>query len=489
MEGNPAASSPAGGQGQTSTGASNATVSPVASHAKPAASQIATRFSDAEDPLAFVRNNLQQRDVTPVPPPTQPAAATPPPQQNGAQPIPVPPPSQSAVQQRMADLSFDTQMPPTSPQQQADPVVPPTEKPRLPDDVRDLLSPMQDKQDERQQQDATTPEDEKDPKSSIRNLRRKANELTTQLTEKEQTIEQLKADIEKYKSGEATPDIIQKKDERIKQLEHFEKLHNFKNSAEYQREYVVPYNNLNEKLLSIAKDYQVSNEVLNEALSIENRRDLNAFLKQHFDDIGASEVRDIVTKMREVWNASQAAEKVPEESLQDLQSRFAQEERVREEQRINEITNNSKSGWSSALADITSKGEYPELILKEGDEAHNAIARPLVEQAATEFGKLVKILHAHGLKELPAPVANILAKRFALSQAAAVISASRADHYNRSERIIQESRSTAPFIHPPIGGNGGGSLPAGGGGAARPKTGGLEATGEKLINDILSRSR
>ena len=488
MEGNPAASNPAGGQA-SSGGATSASVSPVASHAKPVASQIAARFSDGEDPLAFVRNNLQSRDMTPVPPPGQPAAATPPPQPNGAQPIPVPPPSQSAAQQRMADLSFDTQAPPTTPQQ-ADPVVPPSEKPKLPDEVRDLLSPMQDKQDERQQQDAPTPEDEKDPKSSIRNLRRKANELTTQLTEKEQAIEQLKADLEKYKSGEATPDIIQKKDERIKQLEHFEKLHNFKNSAEYQREYVVPYNNLNDKLLAIAKDYQVSNEVLNEALAIDNRRDLNNFLKQHFDDIGAAEVRDIVTKMREVWSASQAAEKVPEESLQDLQSRFAQEERVREEQRINDIMNNSKSGWSNAIADITSKGEYPELVLKDGDEAHNAIVRPLVEAAATEFGKLVKILHAHGLKELPAPVANILAKRFALSQAAAVISASRADHYNRSERIVQESRSAASFIHPPIGGNGGGTPATGGAGSSpRPKTGGLEATGEKLINDILSRAR
>lgn len=295
----------------------------------------------------------------------------------------------------------------------------------------------------------------KGPEDSIKDLRRIATQYKTQLSEKETAHAELQAELEKYKTGEAIPEVIQKKEERIAELEYYEKLHALKLSPEYQKKYVEPISELRDKAIQLANDYGVDPTLLNEAYSLDNPRERNQFLREHFDDVGAMEVKGLLDKIKDVDTASQKAEKEPTQALEKIKSEYREQEQTREQHRVRTLAGNSREGWTSAYKEL-SEGNYPELTLI-GKEEHDKLVKPLVQTAAEEYGRFIKLLADSGTKDLHPEAAKILAKRFLLSQVNSVTAASREHHYNRAEEIVNESKRMSSMIRPPIGAyNGGG---------------------------------
>lgn len=375
------------------------------------AQQIAQNLQDATNPLDFITKNLQQ---------PQPASTVvvprPEPQ---VQPISSPLPGQQAAAQPTVLTTPDPEPPPL------------IQDPPKPEETSEnaLLAEIKNK----------------GPQDSIRDLRKKANELKTQVEEREAVTAQLQQELEKYKTGEALPDVVKQKEARISELEKYERLHALKLSPEYQRKYVEPLTQLREKALTLAKEYDVEPDILDEALGIESKRELNSYLREHFDDMGALEVRDLIFKIRETDQAAQEAEREPAQSFEKIKEEFQREQAAVENRRINSITTNAQNGWVEALTELRAKGDYPELEMSEA-------TAPIIQGASEEYGKFVTLLGRAGLKDLPAEAAKILAKRFQLSQAASITAQSRNAHYNRAQDVLATAQRHAPMVRPAIGG-------------------------------------
>lgn len=306
----------------------------------------------------------------------------------------------------------------------------------------------------------------KGPKESIKNLRERSKELKKLLDEKEATLSQLQGEVERFRSGDGIPEEIKEQYEgRIKQLEQYERLHALKLSREYQTKFIEPGKKLKAEAEQIAKEYGVQPEIFNKALQIDNKRELNSYLRNYFDDVGALEARDIVQKIKELKTEAARAEQEPGEALSRIQQEVQAREQQEAQARISRIVNTAKTGWQHSLTELTSSGEYPELMIKPNDENHNKVVRPIVESAAQEYGKFIKLLGEAGIKDLPEEATKILAKRFQLSQAASVMAASRASHYSRAEELLNETRKRESLTRPPIGassdGGGRGQIPKG----------------------------
>jgi len=189
----------------------------------------------------------------------------------------------------------------------------------------------------------------KGPKESIKNLRERSKELKKLLDEKEATLSELQGEVERFRSGDGIPEEIKEQYEgRIKQLEQYERLHALKLSREYQTKFIEPGKKLKAEAEQIAKEYGVQPEIFNKALQIDNKRELNSYLRNYFDDVGALEARDIVQKIKELKNDAARAEQEPGEALsriqQEVHAREAQEAQARVT-RLFAICFNVKNFW------------------------------------------------------------------------------------------------------------------------------------------------
>ncbi|NIP27238.1 MAG: hypothetical protein GWO38_26345, partial [Phycisphaerae bacterium] len=71
-----------------------------------------------------------------------------------------------------------------------------------------------------------------------------------------------------------------------------------KQSKEYKEKYITGIDNLLEDAQAIAKDYEVPNQVLQQAVQTGNRRELNTLLAEHFDTVAVGDIRPIILKIQ-----------------------------------------------------------------------------------------------------------------------------------------------------------------------------------------------
>jgi hypothetical protein len=114
-------------------------------------------------------------------------------------------------------------------------------------------------------------------------------------------------------------------------------------------------------------------------------------------------------------------EKEPVRALEGLKAEYKAVQETRMAQRKQAIASTSRNAWISQLHRIRAEGKAKELIMVEGNTDHNEkVVRPVLTQAATEYGKLVNILAEDGLEVLSEKAANALAASVLLAHASAV---------------------------------------------------------------------
>jgi hypothetical protein len=285
---------------------------------------------------------------------------------------------------------------------------------------------------------------------SLAHLRKKAESFENLAKQHEAKVLELEAEVARLKKLEE--DELPKVKDRVKSLEHYEKLYALELSPEYQEQYLKPIEQAKERLKAIGAEYEIPQDIMEQASTITNKKQLNQFLIEHFDELGALEVKNVINDIQNLQTKAEQAKKQPaialEEMRQNAESREMQDLQVRTQK----ITHNATQGWIKALNELNAEDKYPELKIVDGDFKHNEISRPIVENASAEYGKFVTLLAHLGLKELPEEAASIIAKRFALSEAALVMAQSRAHHYNAAQELINNSRRHAQLNRPPIGG-------------------------------------
>lgn len=317
---------------------------------------------------------------------------------------------------------------------------------------------------------------------NFKKLRTSLSETKKALKEKEDALLAKQAALEEYETGKKVPDFVFEKEKRIAELERFEKLHSLKTSREYTDNYIKPIEAIKEKLHAIGKEYEVPEEVVDQAIGITNRRELNKFLRDHFEDLDAIEVKRLVDEAQGLSRRAQEAEMEPAKVLAEMQQKSEALYREQELERRKHIADNSRKAWMDSLTMIRKEGKAIELIAKPDDTEYNAkYVEPITKAAATEYGKIVSKLGELGLKDLPDDLAFALARMTQLAHASAVSLETRSKALDTVENVLRNTQRMNRFERPPVG-----EAYAGGNGALMAQK---PETREDRVQSLINKGR
>jgi len=304
-----------------------------------------------------------------------------------------------------------------------------------------------------------------DKEENFKNIRKKLGEVSTTIKEKEKVIEELSTKVKKYETGEELPEVIKQKDAEIERLSRFEKLMSLKTSPAYKEAFIEPLERVQGRLGEIAKDYAIPEEVINNALNLTNKKELNEFLTEHFDDVGALEVKELVTEAQQIRSRAEEAEAEPMNALSELEKSYKNTLAQRRQQANNAIIETSKSSWVDSLINIKQEGKITELIHRENDPEYNkTVVQPILQAASSEYGKLIRKLAENGLEKLPKDLGYALARLVHIAHASALSIEARALLEKELNDIKSSSTRDTRYTRPPLGGSMGGT----GSGNAQP---------------------
>lgn len=441
------------------------------------AEEILSSLEKASTPLSFIQNNLK-----PIVPPLDAQGIAN--KAAEARVTNIPPPLDVPVSTVTTTAPFvppDPASPDVTPQNPDNPLVGPVA-------TLEMNPPLEEK-------DQVIVEGDNDPALSdvpnipapenFKRLRSKVKAASTELVQTKAQLEEAATKLKQYESGELVPDKLQEMENKAAEGEYYKKLHNLKMSKEYQESYLNPIQNLVGRLKEIATDYNVPESVMVQASKLTNRAELNRFLTSHFDELGALEVKNLVGELNEVQSKAREAEAEPARILSEMQAEAQRTAEIRDANRKQKIIGASKSNWSRALQSHVEDGLVTELIPRENDPEFNSqYVEPIVQKAATDYGKLVTALAEAGLEELPDEVALALAHMCQLAHATGTAVTTRNAAMEHASNIEKNAKRVNSLLRPRIGAGGGGEAPS----APAPKTHSTpQEAGASLIGSILSR--
>lgn len=306
---------------------------------------------------------------------------------------------------------------------------------------------------------------------NFKKLRGITKSLRVEKRELESQLKTLSNKVEKYEKGEVVPEIIRAKDERIAHLEKYEKMVDFQNSREYQETFVTPSIRLREKLHKLGTDYGIPAQVMDQAVNVENKKELGAFLSSHFADVDALEAKQIITELHDIARKSNEAEQNSEQSLQQIRQNYLENEKQETAKRVSVFENTAKDAWGKALEKTKAEGAYKELILHPTDTDYNKkVVEPIQYKASVQYGALIRKLHENGLKTLPPELANGMARMVLLSIGGAITMDAKVKAETTANTLIQNTKRTNGYVRPVIGGQNGAGHSNKGSGVREPLT-------------------
>lgn len=288
-----------------------------------------------------------------------------------------------------------------------------------------------------------------DKELNFKQLRIAKKELSKTLKEKETELEAIRAKVTKYESGEELPEAIKPLQQRVQELEKYEKLHSLKTSPAYKEAFIKPIEEINSKITAIAADYGIPKNVMEQAVSIKNRAELNRFLSDHFDDVGALEVKQLITRAQEIKTSAQRAEEEPVRVLQEIELQYKNMQEQRRAHNNSVLAATSKDAWTEAHSEIQKEGKALELIFDPANQEHNKqFVEPIVTKAATEYAKIVKLLAQNGLETMPKDLAKAISKMVLLAHSSAVAMETRAAAEREAAELRQNTTRRTNYLRP-----------------------------------------
>lgn len=289
----------------------------------------------------------------------------------------------------------------------------------------------------------------------VRNNLKAANQARREL--EEQLVTE-RAELEKYRKGEAVPDIVRAKDERIAQLEPLEAIMDFKLSREYQSEIVAPATELRGKLDAFSRDYGVPEEVTRQAVGIDNLKDRNQFLSRHFGDVGALEVKGIIKELHDLGTKALEMEAQPRESLTSLKAKYQERQQAERANIIAGIEITGREAWSAALNKVAEEGAFPQLIMRKNESPTSEYNKKIAANqalAATQYGAFMKEMVKAGATNISPEFAMGVARNTLLSIMGAKNLKALGEAEQRSKDLLANTRRTSTLSRPSPGSSNG----------------------------------
>lgn len=261
----------------------------------------------------------------------------------------------------------------------------------------------------------------------IKVLRNKYKKVSTEAKKSREELEQVRTKLKEFEDGTAFPEAVTQLQQRVAELEPYEKAINFKASAVYREKFAVPLRADQEKLRTIAVENEIDTDVFNRAFAAKNDTETNRILSSEINDpITALEAKGLIKNIKRIQGEAVEAEKDAEGSLARMQEENDRIETERKTTIRDTVLYNSKSAWTKSLESLREDKRFPELAFQEGNTEHNEqIVRPLLTRASQEYGRMVSGLMQHGLTELPEDIGHAIAKMAVLAHQSAVATVQR----------------------------------------------------------------
>lgn len=300
---------------------------------------------------------------------------------------------------------------------------------------------------------------------NMKKLRTKLKGTHTELQTTKAELETLRQKVEQYESGTIVPEEIAALQSRIEELEPFQKIYNLETYPGYIEAISKPRQEVKDKLVGLATDYKVPLEVLDQAVSLDNRAELNRLLGAHFDEVGALEAKSLINEFKAISQKDADFRKEPDQARARLHSQTEAALQAKRQAEIDSIGSITKSAWSESLQALRQE-DHIALTFRDGDTKHNeTIARPILTKASKDYGVVMRVLGENGLKQLPQETAYVIARSIQLAHESAIL---RQQNDQMAEELVTLKRRLGDLnsLNRP-GANGGGG--SGSTGATREK--------------------
>lgn len=293
---------------------------------------------------------------------------------------------------------------------------------------------------------------------NYKKLREVHKETKTTLKTIQKDLETKTKELEQYKNGEVIPEVLQKKEQEIERLSHYEKLFNLKQSNEYNEKFVKPIDTLKAKALDLFKECSVPEDFVDQILNADNMGEVNRFLSENFDALTGVELKQIVRDVNNIRNEAKKAEAEPLTALERIQAESRAAQEVQEIQRRERIANNAKQSWVNSLLKVRAEGKFTELIRRPDDEEFNRnFVDPLLTAASQDYQRIIIEFTKHGAKDIPKELAEVVADAVLRAHASSISIEARNHAIKQLNTLEENTRRRASMVRPPVGGGVGGS--------------------------------
>lgn len=339
---------------------------------------------------------------------------------------------------------------------------------------------------EDQQSDILTDPLEATPKKNtktenLKNLRNNLKVTKDRVTELEDELSEARKQLESKDVPSEVQEQLAAYEKKVEKLEKYEKLLGLYQTDGYKETFYDSEQQLIEQAKSIADDYGVEHEVIDQLLSVTNRKQLIEGLQDYFDIHTAGELRDIVLKRQEILKGREAADTDPEKARQELLALTSERQKAKTEKAFKEMSTTVQVGWERMLEKYSDKNTGLEVLQERpGDKEHSEQRDGLLGRAQGELAKFMTAFVQGGLTQMPEQLAQALAARFQLSEATGVLHQQNKALQKRVEELEAEHTKLTKYSRPLTNG-------AAGGGKKAP-VGGNEITRKDVASHVMAKA-
>jgi|GEM_PF-3795760 len=297
-------------------------------------------------------------------------------------------------------------------------------------------------------------EEVEDDDKNLVKLRKAKTEAYKSLKDREEELATARKELEAWEKGEKLSPVVLEKESRIKELEKFQALHDLKSTQEYRKKVVEPLTNNRSALLKKATDYEVGNPdaLVSAMVNERDPRKLNRLIEDHFDTLEGLEVKKLVQDTQSKIDYAKEVELEPAKHLEEMQAEAYESNRQAELNKVNLMTERSRSAWTRAHEKIVADGMATELIPREDDSEYNdKFVKPLMAKAATEFGQFVTRLTGKLKEPLDDEEMLYLSNMTQLAHSAAVAQQTRNNAVTTLEEVLANTTRKNGYLRPPVG--------------------------------------
>lgn len=255
---------------------------------------------------------------------------------------------------------------------------------------------------------------------NFRNLRNALKASNNRVSELETELAAREEDLKKLDSVSDLEAKLAEANSKIEKLQKYEDIIGLYGTEGFKEEYYDKVDNIKNDIMSLANDYGIGEDVIDQAIQITNQRQLNEFLGQYFDVYSVQDIRKSIKEIQGILNAREEAENNPVKTREYLLTNFAKKKDAMDKQSRENIKLASMSAWTEMSETYSNPASGVEILQeKKGNKEHNDTRLGILNNSSQEFGKLVAVLTDNGLRSLPSNVARALASRFQLGETAA----------------------------------------------------------------------